>query len=97
MPLRRNARAGVVRRRIATSFAGLFLCIYGAIAALSPLPAGAPLLIFGILLLALANPRARPLVRRLRRRIPLFDALVRAFGPRASREMKALIEETDPR
>ena len=96
MPDTARLRVGAVRRRIATSFAGLFLCIYGAIAALSPLPTGAPLLIFGILLIALANPRARPFVRRMRRRVPVFDAIVRALGPRAGRDVKALIEETDP-
>ncbi len=97
MPDTARLRASAVRRRIATSFAGLFLCLYGAIAALSPLPAGAPLLIFGILLIALANPRARPFVRRMRRRAAVFDAIVRALGPRAGKDIKALIDETDPR
>jgi hypothetical protein len=91
------ARARAVAARIATSFLGLFCLIYGTIAALSPLPAGAPLVIFGLLLIALANPRARPLVRRLRRRFRWFDRLVRSIAGRSRGEMKALIEETDPK
>lgn len=90
-------RARAVAARVATSLLGLFCVVYGAIAAISPLPAGAPLVIFGVLLLALANPRARPFVRRLRRRFRWFDRLVRMIAGRSRGEMKAMIEETDPK
>lgn len=90
------AKARTIATRIITSLFGLVCAAYGLIAAVSPLPAGAPLVIVGVLLIALANPRARPLVRRLRRRIPLFDRLVRAFAPHAGRDLKALVDETDP-
>lgn len=90
------ARARTIAARIMTSLLGLFCILYGAIAAISPLPAGLPLMIFGILLISLANPRARPFVKRLRRRCSWFDRLVRIVGGRSPRRMKALLDETDP-
>lgn len=91
------SRARVIAARIATSLLGLFLIVYGAVAVLSPLPAGAPLMILGLLMVSLANPRARPWVRKLRRRMRWFDRIARAIGGRSRGAVKALVEETDPR
>lgn len=93
---RKLATARVIVSRVVTSFAGFFLIVYGAIAVISPLPAGAPLMIIGLLMLALANPSARPIVRRLRRRFRWFDGIVRKVAGRGKGDMKALLEETDP-
>ncbi len=83
--------------RIATSLAGLVLVIYGLIAALSPfLPAGVPLVVLGLLMIALANPAARPLIRRMRTRWAWFNRLALALGTRAPKNVRAVIEETAP-
>ena len=82
--------------RILTTLAGIALIVYGAIAAISPLPLGVPLIILGFLMIALANPAARPLVRRMRRKWRWFDKLVEALGKRSPEDIKEVIEETDP-
>ncbi|MEQ8179616.1 MAG: hypothetical protein RIC52_15855 [Amphiplicatus sp.] len=83
--------------RIATSLAGLVLVVYGLIAALSPfLPAGVPLVVLGLLMIALANPAARPLIRRMRTRWRWFDRFAVALGARAPKNVRAVIEETTP-
>lgn len=82
--------------RIATSLAGLVLMAYGVIAAVSPLPAGVPLIVLGGLMIALANPAARPLVRRMRVRWRWFNRVVLALGRRAPKNVQAVIEETAP-
>ena len=82
----------VVAARIATSLIGFMLFFYGMIASFSPLPAGAPLVILGVLMIAAANPAARPYIRRLRRRWRWFDGLVRLVakgGPDAVRLVEA--------
>ena len=82
--------------RALASLIGAVLFLYGLIAALSPLPLGVPLMVFGFLIFAAANPYARPLLRRLRRRWSWFDALVRQVGKRAPDRFDDLIDETDP-
>ncbi|MEE2691608.1 MAG: hypothetical protein VX640_08720 [Pseudomonadota bacterium] len=82
--------------RIATSLVGLLLMVYGVIAAISPLPAGVLLIVLGAFLIALANPAARPLIRRLRERWGWFDRLTLVLGKRAPEKMKSVIEETAP-
>ncbi|MGD9800945.1 MAG: hypothetical protein AB7V02_10145 [Parvularculaceae bacterium] len=85
-----------IAARIVTSLAGLALFLYGMIAAFSPLPAGAPLVILGVLMIAAANPAARPIIRRMRRRWRWFDRLVRVVGKRGPTSIKAVEEETAP-
>lgn len=89
-------RGGGLLKRLVTSLVGAVLVIYGFIAALSPLPAGVPLIALGLIMIALANPAARPLVRRLRRKWRWFDAIVRATGHRAPKDVRAVVEETEP-
>jgi hypothetical protein len=84
----------VLAIRTGTSVVGAVLFAYGLIAALSPLPAGAPLVIVGLLLIAAANPGARPLIRRLRRRWRWFDRLVRMTGKRGPAAVRAVAAET---
>lgn len=83
--------------RLAASLAGAVLVLYGAVAAVSPLPVGLPLLVLGLIIIAAANPAARPLVRNLRRRWRWFDSLVAAIGKGAPQRVKSVIEETAPR
>jgi len=87
----------VIAARIATSLIGFALFVYGMIASFSPLPAGAPLVIFGILLIAAANPAARPFIRRMRRRWRWFDRLVRLVAKRAPASVRTVETETAPR
>lgn len=82
--------------RALASLIGAVLFLYGLIAALSPLPLGVPLMVFGFLVFAAANPYARPWLRRLRRRWSWFDVLVRQVGKRASDRFDDLIDETEP-
>ena len=83
--------------RIATSLIGFALVVYGVIAALSPfLPAGVPLAVLGLLMIALANPAARPLIRRMRTRWRWFDRFAVALGARAPKNIQAVIDETAP-
>jgi len=82
--------------RAVASLIGAVLILYGLIAALSPLPLGVPLMVFGFLVFAAANPYARPLLRRLRRCWSWFDALVRQVGKRAPDRFDDLIDETEP-
>lgn len=82
--------------RALASLIGAVLFIYGVIAALSPLPLGVPLMVFGFLIFAGANPVARPLLRRMRRRWPWFNALVLQVGKRARDRFDDLIDETEP-
>ena len=82
--------------RLATTVSGIFLTIYGVVAAISPLPLGVPLIILGHLLIAAANPAARPLVLHLRRRWQWFDYLVRKASRRSPARFQETFEETDP-
>lgn len=86
----------IIAARIATSVAGLFLFVYGMIASFSPLPAGAPLVILGVLMIAAANPAARPVIRRMRRRWAWFDALVRVVARRGPPAVREVETETAP-
>lgn len=86
----------VIVARVLTSVAGLVLFAYGLIASFTPLPAGAPLVILGLLLIAAANPAARPVIRRMRRRWGWFDRLVRVVGKRGPPGVKSVEIETAP-
>jgi hypothetical protein len=86
----------VIAARIATSLVGFVLFAYGMIAAFSPLPAGAPLVIMGVLLIAAANPAARPAIRRMRKRWHWFDQLVRLVGKRGPQSVRSVEAETAP-
>lgn len=86
----------VIAARIVTSLVGLALFLYGVIAAFSPLPAGAPLVILGVLMIAAANPAARPVIRRMRKRWKWFDRLVRMVGKRGPPSVRSVAEETAP-
>lgn len=83
-------------RRIVTSLVGAVLIVYGVIAAISPLPAGVPLIVLGFIMIALANPAARPLVRRMRRKWRWFDLLVQALGRRGPAGVRKVVEATEP-
>lgn len=82
--------------RIGATIVGFVLMVYGLIAALSPLPAGAPLVIIGLLMIAGANPAARPVIVRMRRRWPWFNKLVRLVGKRAPRRLAKVAFVTEP-
>ena len=82
--------------RLATTISGVILLVYGIIAALSPLPLGAPLAVLGLLMIAAANPAARPLVLRMRRRWRWFDFLARKAARRSPPRYRDAFEETDP-
>lgn len=82
--------------RLAMSVIGFLMIAYGLVAAFSPLPAGAAFCIFGLMFIAAANPAARPAIRRLRRRWPWFNALVKTFGKAGPRPVKDALVETDP-
>ena len=83
--------------RLGATIAGIVLMAYGLVAAFSPLPAGAPLVIIGVLMIAGANPAARPLIVRMRRRWPWFNKLVRLVGRKAPRGIARVAAETEPR
>ncbi|MEM9616409.1 MAG: hypothetical protein AAF936_00475 [Pseudomonadota bacterium] len=82
--------------RALASLVGAILFLYGIVAAASPLPLGVPLMVFGFLIFAGANPAARPLLRRMRRRWKWFDALVRQVGKRSPDRFETLLNETEP-
>lgn len=82
--------------RLGATIAGFVLMIYGLIAAFSPLPAGAPLVIIGLLMIAGANPAARPVIVRMRRRWKWFNKLVRIVGKRAPKHIAQVAEATEP-
>ena len=82
--------------RIVTSLIGAVLIIYGTIAAISPLPAGVPLVVLGLVMIAAANPAARPLIRRMRTKWSWFDKLVAAAGRHGPESIKPVVEETTP-
>lgn len=85
----------VLISRALASLIGAVIFLYGLVAAFSPLPFGAPLVILGFLTIAAANPAARPLLRRLRRRWRWFDILVRRVGKQSNR-FDDLLDETAP-
>lgn len=82
--------------RLITSMFGAALVLYGIVAAVSPLPLGIVCVAIGLLMIASANPAARPIIRRLRARWAWFDALVEAVGRRDPRDFKEVVEETEP-
>jgi hypothetical protein len=82
--------------RLGATIAGVVLMLYGLIAAFSPLPMGAPLVIIGLLMIAAANPAARPIIVRLRRRWPWFNKLVRLVGRRGPKAVAAVALATAP-
>lgn len=91
---RPNLRAIAVR--IATTVTGIVFMIYGIIAFLSPLPLGAPLIIVGFFMIAVANPAFRPVIVRIRRRWRWFNKLVLKIAPRTSPAVRHVIDETTP-
>jgi uncharacterized membrane protein YbaN (DUF454 family) len=86
----------VIAARVATSLVGFVLVLYGMIAAISPLPAGAPFVILGVLMIAGANPAARPYIRRMRRRWRWFDRLVRLVARAGPPSVRTVEAETAP-
>ncbi|NWG70422.1 MAG: hypothetical protein HXY23_02285 [Parvularculaceae bacterium] len=83
--------------RLTTTIAGILLIIYGVVAGLSPLPAGVVSIVFGLLMIVAANPAARPALRRLRRRWPWFNAMVKWLGGKAPPgPIKSVAAETSP-
>lgn len=82
--------------RFATTLVGIVLIIYGVLAAISPLPLGVPLVVVGLLMVAGANPQARPLVRRLRARWRWFDKLVRLAARRSPERFGDIDKKTEP-
>ena len=82
--------------RLTTTLIGAALFLYGLLAAFSPLPLGAPLVIIGLFMIAGANPAMRPVIRSMRARWPWFDRLVRIVAPRTRGAVHDVIEETDP-
>lgn len=98
-PVRRLASHGARRSMIArfvTTIVGIVVFVYGVIAAISPLPLGLPLIVLGLLMIAAANPAARPLIRSMRRRWRWFDFLVRKAARHSPKQFQETIEETDP-
>jgi hypothetical protein len=93
---RRSFSVRVIAARVATSLVGLVLFLYGLVAAFSPLPAGAPLVILGLMMIAAANPAARPIIRRMRRRWRWFDTLVRMVGRRGPPSIRLVEASTAP-
>ncbi len=86
----------VLISRALASLIGIILFLYGVIAAISPLPLCVVLMVFGFLIFAGANPFARPLLRRMRKRWSWFDALVRHVGKRSSGRFEDVVKDTDP-
>ena len=82
--------------RIAASVVGFVLVVYGVVAAISPLPVGVPLAVLGLLMIAGANPWARPLIRRMRARWRWFDRLVALAGKHAPQRLRSTVEATEP-
>ena len=79
-----------------TAISGGVLVIYGTIAALSPLPLGAPLVFIGLAMIAVAVPAFRPHFRRMRAKWPWFNRMVELTRGRSPTSVKEVIEETDP-
>lgn len=82
--------------RLATTLTGIVLMLYGLIAAFSPLPLGAPLVILGLIMIAAANPAARPLILSMRRRWRWFDFLVRKAARHSPARYHETFADTDP-
>jgi hypothetical protein len=82
--------------RVATTIVGVLLAFYGVIAAISPLPLGIPLVVLGLIMIAAANPAARPLILKMRRRWRWFDRLAREAARRSPERFRATFEDTDP-
>jgi len=76
--------------------AGAILILYGIIAAISPLPLGVPLIIIGMIMIAAANPAARPIILKMRRRWRWFDRMVRLAARRSPPRYQETFEDTDP-
>ena len=83
--------------RITTTLTGIVLIVYGVIAAISPLPLGIPLVVLGFIMIAGANPAARPLVRWMREKWRWFDVLVTHVARRSPSRFKDVLKETEPK
>lgn len=79
--------------RFAIAFLAIVMIFFGVIAMLAPTPFGFVFVILGFLLLTIAAPA---LVRRMRRRWRWLDKLVETMGERSPKDIKEVIEETDP-
>lgn len=82
--------------RAATTITGVILLIYGVIAAISPLPLGLVFIPLGLMMIAAANPAARPLILWMRRRWSWFDKLVRLAAHRSPPRFHETFADTDP-
>lgn len=82
--------------RLLVTFLAIFIIVIGFITMISPVPFGIILLFFGLLLLVVANPHARPLLRWIRQRWPWFDARVDEIELRTPASIRDPLQETDP-
>ena len=82
--------------RIAMSFAGAIVFLYGLLAALSPLPFGAPLVFVGLIMIVSVNPSLKPRMRRLRSRYHWFDVLVRKTAKTGLKRAEDVERDTAP-
>ena len=72
------------------------LIVIGVVTSISPVPFGFVLVVIGVIVLALADPRARPVLRWLRRRWPWLNRRLRGAQAKAPTAIAEPLEETDP-
>ena len=82
--------------RLGAALIAIVLIVVGVLTSISPVPLGFVLVLVGIVVLALADPHARPMLRWLRRRWPWLDRRLRGAQKKAPTAIAEPLEETDP-
>lgn len=82
--------------RFILSLIAIAMIVVGVVTMVSPIPFGIILIVSGLALLVLANPKARPFLRWLRRKLPFLDHWLDEAEPRSSGRIRDVLRETDP-
>ena len=80
-----------------TTVIAIACLLAGFAASLTPLPLGAPLIGFGLMLLVASNPQAADLVLKGRTRLKLMDRGVRLLEAHGGRKVRTVLRRTRPR
>ena len=82
--------------RFIISLLAIALIVVGVVLTISPIPLGILLVLFGVIILALANPYARPLLKWIRSKWPWFNKSIRSAQQHSPDIISEPLKETDP-
>ncbi|MCI5047053.1 MAG: hypothetical protein MRY59_06105 [Aquisalinus sp.] len=82
--------------RFLISLLAIAMIVVGTVLMVSPVPLGILIILLGVLILVMANPHARPMLKWIRHRWPWFSERVRDLEEHAPSGVAGPLRETDP-